>query len=168
MKTNHLSAIAVATAASLALAMPAFADDAHHPEGPGAAKPAQTQPDTKTSTTVQDTKTVQKMQDNLGRMRAQLERLAKAKSADERQKVMNEHLLTMQENMGMARGMQSGMMGCPMMQGGDMGMMGGNGDMMAKRMEMMEKRMDMMQMMMSGGMGSQPGGQPAKPAKSAN
>ncbi len=69
---------------------------------------------------------------------------------------------TMQENMQMARGMQAGMMGCPMMQGGmvwammggGMGMMGQGAaapdDMMSKRMEMMEKRMDMMQMMMQG------------------
>ncbi len=160
MKTITLSAIA----ASIVLTMPVYADDAHHPE-PGKAQTAQAQP---------DGKTVQKMQDNLGRMRTQLERLAKAKTDDERQKIMGEHMQTMQENMGMARGMQSGMMGCPMMQGG-MGMMGGQGgmgmmgegmvggDMMSKRMEMMEKRMDMMQMMMQGRMGLQPGEQP-KPA----
>lgn len=151
MKTITLSAIA----ASIVLAMPVYADDAHHPE-PGKAQAAQAQP---------DGKTVQKMQDNLGRMRTQLERLAKAKTDDERQKIMGEHMQTMQENMGMARGMQSGMMGCPMMQGG-MGMMGegmAGGDMMSKRMEMMEKRMDMMQMMMQGRMGMQPG-EPPKPA----
>jgi hypothetical protein len=169
MKTITLSAIA----ASIVLAMPVYADDAHHPE-PGKAQTAQAQP---------DGKTVQKMQDNLGRMRTQLERLAKAKTDDERQKIMGEHMQTMQENMGMARGMQSGMMGCPMMQGGmgmmggqgGMGMMGGQGgmgmmgegmaggDMMSKRMDMMERRMDMMQMMMQGRMGLQPG-EPPKPA----
>jgi hypothetical protein len=152
MKTITLSAIA----ASIALAMPVYADDAHHPE-PGKAQTAQAQP---------DGKTVQKMQDNLGRMRTQLERLAKAKTDDERQKIMGEHMQTMQENMGMARGMQSGMMGCSMMQGG-MGMMGegmAGGDMMSKRMEMMEKRMDMMQMMMQGRMRMSPG-EPPKPAK---
>lgn len=57
------------------------------------------------------------MQDNLGRMHTQLQRLAKAKTADKRQKLMDEHMKTMQENMGMATGMQSGMMDCPMMQG---------------------------------------------------
>ena len=159
MKTITFSAIA----ASIVLAMPVFAEESHHPTAqPGAGQPAQARP---------DGKTVQKMQDNLGRMRTQLERLAKAKTAEERQKLMDEHMQTMQENMGMARGMQSGMMGCPMMQGG-MGMMGGQGmmgqgkaspdDMMSKRMEMMEKRMDMMQMMMQGRMGMQPG-EPAKP-----
>jgi len=86
MKTITLSAIA----ASIALALPALADDAHHPEQPGEAKPVQAQP---------DGKTVQKMQDNLGRMRTQLERLAKAKTAEERRKLMDEHMQTMQENM---------------------------------------------------------------------
>jgi len=167
VKTITLSAIA----ASIALAMPAFADDAHHPEPAGAAQTTPAQP---------DGKTMQNMQDNLTRMRAQLERLAKAKTPEERQKIMSEHLRTMQENMTMARGMQSGMTGCPMMQGGGMGMMGGKGmmgggmgmmgqgmaspeDMMAKRMEMMEKRMDMMQMRMQGRMGMAPG-EPPKPA----
>lgn len=162
MKSITLSAIA----ASLVLAMPVLADDAHHPAQPSGTQAAQAQP---------DGKTVKKMQDNLGRMRAQLEHLAKAKTSEERQKIMNEHMQTMQENMGMARGMQAGMPGCPMMQGGGMGMMGGQGgmgmmgegmaggDMMSKRMDMMERRMDMMQMMMQGRMGLQPG-EPPKPA----
>jgi hypothetical protein len=89
------------------------------------------------------------------KMQGQLDRVAKAKTDEERQKAMAEHMQTMQENMKMARGMQAGMMGCPMMEGGmmggkgGMGMMGGNSpDAMAKHMERMEKRMDMMQMMM--------------------
>lgn len=134
MKTITLSAIA----ASIVLAMPALADDAHHPAQPGAAATTQAQP---------DGKTVQKMQDNLDRMRAQLERLSKAKTAEERQTIMDEHMQTMQENMGMARGVQSGMMGCPMMQGGGMGMIEQGkvapDDMMSKRMEMMHDRMGM-------------------------
>ena len=93
---------------------------------------------------------------SLGRMHTQLQRLAKAKTADKRQKLMDEHMKTMQENMGMATGMQSGMMDCPMMQGG-MGMMGqgkvSQHDMMSKRMEMM----------MQGRMGM-PLGEPPKPA----
>jgi hypothetical protein len=142
MKTITFSAIA----ASIVLAMPVFAEESHHPTAqPGAGQPAQARP---------DGKTVQKMQDNLGRMRTQLERLAKAKTAEERQKLMDEHMQTMQENMKMASGMRAGMMDCPMMEGGmmgkgGMGMMGGNSpDAMAKHMERMEKRMDMMQMMM--------------------
>jgi len=143
LRTVALSAIAV----SLALAMPAFAEESHHPAQPGGAPTTQAQA---------DGKTVQKMQDNLGRMHTQLQRLAKAKTADKRQKLMDEHMKTMQENMGMATGMQSGMMDCPMMQGG-MGMMGqgkvSQHDMMSKRMEMM----------MQGRMGT-PAGEPQKPA----
>jgi hypothetical protein len=143
LRTVALSAIAV----SLALAMPAFAEESHHPAQPGGAPTTQAQA---------DGKTVQKMQDNLGRMHTQLQRLAKAKTADKRQKLMDEHMKTMQENMGMATGMQSGMMDCPMMQGG-MGMMGqgkvSQHDMMSKRMEMM----------MQGRMGM-PLGEPPKPA----
>jgi len=127
--------------------MPAFAEESHHPAQPGGAPTTQAQA---------DGKTVQKMQDNLGRMHTQLQRLAKAKTADKRQKLMDEHMKTMQENMGMAKGMQSGMMDCPMMQGG-MGMMGqgkvSQHDMMSKRMEMM----------MQGRMGM-PLGEPPKPA----
>jgi hypothetical protein len=136
-----------------------------------------------------DGRAMQKMRDNVAKMKGQLERLGTAKSAEERQKIMAEHMQTMQDSMGMARGMQSGMMmDCPMMHGGmmgkegmgmmgkgGMGMMGGgqgmmgqgmagSDDMMAKRMEMMEKRMDMMQMMMQGRMGM-PQESPAAPAK---
>lgn len=153
MKTITLSVIA----ASIALAMPALADDAHHPAQPGGAPTTQAQP---------DGKAVQKMQGNLSVMQKQLERLGKAKTAEESQKLMDEHMKIMQENMGMARGMQSGMMDCSMMGKGGMGMMGQGkvspDDMMSKRMEMMEKRMDMMQMMMQGRMGM-PSAEPPKP-----
>lgn len=160
-----------AIAAALAFSAPVFADDAHHPEKAADARsaPAPLAPQ------------VKKMQDNVKKMPAQLDRIAKARTDAERQKAIAEHMQTMQENMGMARGMQAGMMmDCPMMEGGmmgkgGMGMMGKGGmmgggqgmagadDMMAKRMEMMEKRMDMMQMMMQGRMGM-PEGVPAKPA----
>jgi hypothetical protein len=155
-----------AIAASLAFSLPVFADDAHHPEKAAAATNA-------------PTPQVGKMQENVKKMQSQLERIAKAKNDAERQKAMAEHMQTMQENMQMARGMQAGGMGCPMMEGsmmgkGGMGMMGGGqgmmgqgmagtDDMMSKRMEMMEKRMDMMQMMMQGRMGM-PSAEPSKPA----
>jgi hypothetical protein len=129
-----------AIAASLAFATSAFADDAHHPQQapePGAVPTEPAAP------------TVQKMQDNVKKMQAQLDRIAAAKTDEERQKAMAEHMQTMQENMKMASGMRAGMMDCPMMGKGGMGMMGGNSpDAMAKHMEQMEKRMDMMQMMM--------------------
>ncbi|MCA1975105.1 MAG: hypothetical protein LDL44_19910 [Caenispirillum sp.] len=160
-----------AIAASLAFAAPVFADDAHHPEKAQEAKAAPAKPE----------QTVRKMQDNVRKMQGQLDRIAKSKTDDDRQKAMAEHMQTMQENMMMARGMQAGMMGCPMMEGGMMGkggmgmmgggmmgggMMGGGMGMMggpqaggADRMQQMERRMDMMQMMMEQMM-RRPDGQP--------
>ncbi|MEQ1591394.1 MAG: hypothetical protein ABL892_03290 [Thiobacillaceae bacterium] len=139
-----------------ALAMqPVLADDAHHPDQKaGAAAPTADQ-------------TIQKMQANTKRMQSQLEQMVKANDPNQRQKLMQEYMQTMHENM-MAGG---NMMGCPMMgQGMGMGMMGGAGkmgggtgmspDMMQQRMDMMERRMDMMQMNMG-----MPQGSPEKPAK---
>ena len=101
-----------AIAASLAFANPAFADDAHHPEKGQETTAAPAKPAAKTAPTVR------KMQDNVKKMQAQLERIAGAKTDEERQKAMAEHMQTMQENMKMARGMMAGMMDCPMMEGG--------------------------------------------------
>ena len=138
-----------AIAASLAFVIPAFADDAHHPEKAQEAKTAPAKPAAKTAPTAQ------KMQDIVKKMQAQLERMANAKTDEERRKAMAEHMQTMQENMKMGRGMQAAMMDCPMMQGGMMGKsgMGMMGDAAqpggsSERMRQMEKRMDMMQMMM--------------------
>ena len=155
---NKLAMTAIA--ASLAFAAPVFADDAHHPEKAQEAKAAPAKPE----------QTVKKMQDNVKKMQGQLDRIAKAKSDDERQKAMAEHMRTMQENMQMGRGMQAGMMGCPMMMEGGMmgkggmgmmggGMMGGPQAGGADRMQQMERRMDMMQMMMEQMM-RRPDGQP--------
>ncbi|MBK8637022.1 MAG: hypothetical protein IPN92_01640 [Chromatiaceae bacterium] len=132
-----------AIAASLAFAVPVFADDAHYPQqaqetGTAPVGPAEVAP------------SMEKMQDNVKKMQAQLDRIAAAKTDEERQKATAEHMQTMQENMKMA----GGMMGCPMMEGGmmgkgGMGMMGGSSpDAMARHMEQMEKRMDTMQRMM--------------------
>ena len=156
-----------AIAASLAFAAPVFADDAHHPEKAQEAKGAPAKPAAKAPE-----QAVKKMQDNVKKMQGQLDRIAKAKTDDDRQKAMAEHMQTMQENMMMARGMQAGMMGCPMMEGGMMGkggmgmmgggMMGGPQAGGADRMQQMERRMDMMQMMMEQMM-RRPDGQPQQP-----
>ena len=124
---------------------PVLADDVHHPDqkAPVAAP-----------TTEQ---TIQKMQANTKRMQSQLEQVAKSKDPSQRQKLMQEYMQTMQENMMAGKSM----MGCPMMKDGMMGGgMAGQDDMMTKRMDMMEKRMDMMQMNMG-----MPQGSPEKPAK---
>jgi hypothetical protein len=139
---------------------PVLAVDAHHPDQKaGAAAPTADQ-------------TIEKMQANTKRMQSQLEQMAKSKDPDQRQKLLQAHMQTMQENMIAGKSMMGGMMDCPMMKGGMMGgpgMQGGMGmsgsdDMMARRMEMMEKRMDMMQMMMQSNM-SKPQGDLEKPAR---
>ena len=155
-----------AVAVSLAFATPAFAAHEHHAEQGPEAKAAPAKPAANTAATVQ------KMQDNVRKMQAQLDRIAKVKTDEERQKAMAEHMQTMHENMKLARGMKTGMMNCPMMEGGmmdkgDMGMMGGG--MMGggtqpggapERMQQMEKRMDMMQLMIEQMMRRQEGQQP--------
>lgn len=140
-----LTLINSAMAASLFLAAPAFADDAHHPEKAQSAAGAPTAKPAK--------ETVKSMQDNLKKMQKQLDGIARAKTDEERGKLVAEHMATMRENMMMAKGMMGGEMHCPMMKDG---MMGGHGGMgmggrpgsPEERMDRMEKRMDMMQMMM--------------------
>ena len=77
-----------AIAASLAFATPAFADDAHHPEKGQETKAAPAKPAAKTAPTVR------KMQDNVKKMQAQLDRIAKATTDEERQEAMAEHMQT--------------------------------------------------------------------------
>ena len=160
MKRLTLTAIA----ASIAFSFPAFAEEAHHPEKAAAAKPVSAQP---------VAAPVTKMQANVKKMPAQLDRVAKAKTPEERQQAMAEHMKTMHENMMAGKAMMMGeSMGCPMMKDGmmdkgGMGMMGGMPDGAApanpaERMQTMEKRMDMMQMMMEQMMRRQEaGGTPA-------
>lgn len=172
MKLATMILAALATSALLVAAAPAIANDAHHPQSPSVPQGAAAQPEAKSAK-----QTVTAMQANVKKMQVQLERIAQAKTDSERQQAMAEHMLTMQENMRMARGMQASMTGCPMM--GMMGRQPGSGmmmegmmdqgasgtaDPMSRRMDMMEKRMDMMQMMMQDRMGMPAGGvsQPAK------
>jgi hypothetical protein len=90
------------------------------------------------------------MQANMQIMQQQMQKLRATTDPEERQKLQQEHLQTMQANMSLMRGM-----GGPMMMGGGhqggMSMMGGTrgttGD-MTQRHDMMERRMDMLQMMM--------------------
>ncbi|MDT3706253.1 MAG: hypothetical protein ROZ09_05460 [Thiobacillus sp.] len=152
MKRHALFAALMVSVLSM---QPVLAVDAHHPDQKaGVAAPTADQ-------------TIQKMQANTKRMQSQLEQMAKSKDPVQRQKLLQEHMQTMQENMMAGKSMMGGMMDCPMMKdgmmGGGMGTPGGD-DMMAKRMEMMEKRMDMMQMMIQTNMGK-PQGDPENPAK---
>lgn len=75
-------------------------------------------------------------------MRAMHEKMASAKTPEERQTLMAEHTKMMKEGMGMMKQM-GGMSGMGDIQGGK-GMSGN----MADRQQMMEKRMDMMESLM--------------------
>lgn len=140
MKKFHPAVIAL----GVILSIPAFADDAHHP-GQQKDQPAKAAP----AAPADAGKSIQTMKKNTGKMQVQLDRIARTKDPRERQKLLQEHMQTMRENMMLGKGMMGDMMGCPMMEGG-MGMMGGGAapDATMQRMNMMEKRMDMMQMMM--------------------
>lgn len=137
MKTLSTLAMAI----SLIFAAPAFANDEHHPEKAPAAKTASAPADANVPATVK------KMQGNVKKMQAQLDRVSKAKTDDARQKAMAEHMQTMQENMHLARGMQSDMMDCEAMHGAMMGKTS-SAEGAPDRMQKMEMRMEMMEQMM--------------------
>ena len=91
--------------------------------------------------------------DQMKAMQQMHEQMVAAKTPDERNALMAEHMKTMHENMQAAKGMMGDGMGCSMMKDGmGMGMMqkggGSDAEPMMQRMQGMEKRMDMMQMMM--------------------
>jgi hypothetical protein len=88
---------------------------------------------------------MENMQANMKTMMQQMDEIRNTEDPDKRDKLIEEHMKSMQGNMEMMRGMGGGMM---------MGMMGGKqqggqmGGDMTMRMDRMEQRMDMMQMMM--------------------
>jgi len=92
-----------------------------------------------------------KMDMQMKAMREMHEKMMNAKTPDERNKLMAEHMKTMQDGMAMMGGMPGAGMGDMK---GMQGNMGAQRQMMAKRMEMMQS---MMQMMMDR--------MPASPAK---
>lgn len=98
-----------------------------------------------------------RMDEQMTAMRAMHDRMARAKSPEERNALMAEHHQLMQDGMGMMGGMGPGPKGG---MSGMMGNMQGPGD-PAARQQMMEKRMEMMQSMMQMMMDRLPA--PAKP-----
>ena len=78
------------------------------------------------------------MMANMKAMQAQMARIRSTTDPKEREKLMQEHMKSMQDNMAKMRGMGGGMMGGMASKGGDE----------TKHHAMMEQRMDMMQMMM--------------------
>jgi hypothetical protein len=126
-----LSCVALATACATATepagtpGAAAKADEhaAHHPAGAASAPAPAGAP----------------MQDRMKAMRQMHDKMMNAKTPEERQALMAEHMKTMQDGMQMMKGMGGGM--------GGMDAKGMPAD-MAQRQRMMEARMDMMQMMM--------------------
>jgi hypothetical protein len=155
----------VTLAVTLAFATPAFADDAHHPENAAAVRTAPAKPENDISA-----QTLKRLQENVRQMPSQIDRIANAKTDEERQKAMLEHMQSMQQNMAMMRSMQTSMMACPMMEGGmGMGMMGeaqsGTQSVAsAERMQQMENRLNRMQTMIEK-MASRQESQQTTPAK---
>ena len=121
-----LSALAVVLSAGCS-SMPGSASKeaeehaAHHPEGTAAAGYDQ------------QMKTMQEMH----------QKMAAAKTPEERAALMKDHLKTMQDGMGMMGQMSGGMMGGKAMEGGR-GPMSVDPEMMKRRMDMMEMMMQMM------------------------
>lgn len=162
MKTKF--SVLTAMALSLALSAPVFANDEHHPEKTAAgqsAVPAKPAPVAATPAPVAAKSSgiaIKTLQNNVAKQQKQLQKIAKAKTGDERQQLMADLMKTMHENMMMAKGMMDGMESCPMMDGmmsskGGMGMMGTDKPVSGAddRMNRMEKRMDMMERMMKDG-----------------
>ena len=96
--------------------------------------------------------TTAQTQDNMNKMQQQMDKIRATKDPKARQKLMEEHMQTMQQTMKMMRGAggaaasgqgEHGGMG----KGGQKGGMAAGDDMKA-RQDTMEKRMDMMMMMM--------------------
>lgn len=146
-----------AAAAVLALSTNARADDAHHPAS--AAQPGVSAP--KASATTQaklgaeSTDRFEDTRRQMQKMLAQMDEIRETKDPAVRQRLMDEHMRTMQDALQSMRGMGGPMMMNMMGQQGmggvtnrvQSGRRGADADANA-RMDMMEKRMDMMQMMM--------------------
>lgn len=145
---KNLTLVVAMTVLLLAVSFASAVDEHHADQKPTATAP---------SAPKDAEKAVQQMCDNVNKMRAQMDRIQKAKDPAERQRLMREHMQTLRASMaaaGTAMGgvpgpggtMGAGMMDCPMMGQMGAGMMGEQ--MMMQRMQQMEKRMDMMQMML--------------------
>ncbi len=159
MKTRNL---AVLVAALVIANGNVLAEQAHHPDAAPANQP--TSMGMMAGGNMMDGKMMERMQDNMQKMHAQMKEIRNTEDEATRNRLMDEHMQAMEDGMGMMRGMGGDMM--LGMKDGDMqqrkGMEDGSmknakgmkgemapspGDMM-ERMGMMEKRMDMMQMMM--------------------
>jgi hypothetical protein len=135
---NSLIGLCVAAASMGSFAQNADEHKDHHPAGTTA--PAATSKKTPVKSVNADK--MASMDKQMKAMQAMHEKMAYAKTPEERQALMAEHMKLMQDGMGMMKQM-GGMSGMGGMQGGKD--MSGN---MADRQQMMEKRMEMMESMM--------------------
>lgn len=159
MKTRNLAVLVAALAIAYGNVL---AEEAHHPDN--AAISQSTSMGMMSGGAMMDDKMMERMQENMQKMQAQMKEIHDTKDDDTRDRLMNEHMQAMDEGMGMMRGMGGDMMqgmkngGVQQRKGMEGGMMKNaksvkddmapkSSDMM-ERMGMMEKRMDMMQMMM--------------------
>ncbi len=141
MNTISSLALALALAATGAQAWAANHEkhDAHHPAGAASAPTTKAMPG-------KPNPAMARMDTQMKAMGEMHDKMMAAKTPEERNALMAEHMKTMQDGMAMMKGMSSGgMTGMTGMQGG-MGMKKGGASAMSN--EMMEKRMDMMQSMM--------------------
>lgn len=135
---NALIGLCVAAASMASVAQNADEHKDHHPTG--AATPAANAK--KAPSKSVNAGKMASMDKHIKDMQAMHEKMASAKSPEERQALMAEHMKMMQEGMGMMKQMGS-MSSMGGMQAGK-----GNSGRMADRQQMMEKRMDMMESMM--------------------
>ena len=127
----------------LTLAAPSWAvqhdpHKGHHPAGSASAAAAKSMPG-------KTTPEMARMANHMGAMQQMHDKMMAAKTPEDRNALMAEHMKTMQEGMAMMKGM-GGMGGM----GGMSGMTGSKSmpTSMTERQSMMEQRMDMMQTMM--------------------
>jgi hypothetical protein len=139
---NTLIGLCVAATSLGALAQTAEEHKDHHPAD--ATVPAKTVKKAPKATPAKPlgAEKMADMDKHMKSMQAMHDKLMAAKTPEERQALMAEHMKMMQEGMSMMKDMkgQGGM-------GGMQGSQGMGGD-MANRQQMMEKRMDMMESMM--------------------
>ena len=135
-------AIALATASMGSWAQTAAEHEQHHPSTPAAGKPS-----VRKGTPAPQPGNAEQMaamDSQMKAMREMHEKMGSAKTPEERNALMAEHMKTLQEGMAMMNTMGGAGMGA---MGGMQGKKSMPGN-MNERHQMMEKRMDMMQSMM--------------------
>ena len=140
--------------AALVTAANVQANDAHHPAS--ATQGSASAPKTaakQSASTAKSTERFEEARKQMQKMMAQMDQIRQTKDPAVRERLMEEHMRTMQDTMqsmhAMGGPMMMDMMGSQGMGGVTSNVQSGKrGSGVNERMDMMEKRMDMMQMMM--------------------